>query len=81
MITTDGKELFVGTGGELVDRSMFFYSQEVNAVVFLEGFDLLEINHFKSIEASMDYSIIGTSINISQSGNNQIQINVIDLDL
>jgi hypothetical protein len=59
MTTIEGERLNVGTGGLLVDRSMFFYSKKVNATTFLKGFNFAGVDRFEAIETSQAYSVIG----------------------
>jgi hypothetical protein len=52
MATIEGEMLNVGTGGLLIDRSMFFYSKKANTTTFLKGFNFTGVDHFEAIETS-----------------------------
>jgi hypothetical protein len=75
IVAENGEHLSVQVHRAITDISIFNYMDDQGN---FQSYDLLKVDRFEAVEVSKTMKIVGTQINISQTGSNQTQINIID---
>jgi hypothetical protein len=78
MVANDGERLRVEIAGYIENRTSFSYCEKADGKMLSSSCDLLEVDRFEAVGDSETIEVVGTQINISQTGSNQTQVNIID---